>query len=306
MLGEIFYWVLNMSITASVMGVIVLLLRKIRKLPPFVPYLLWVVPFIRLWVPFGLASEYSLVNLISKLTTRTVPIYGNAGSLIELTTTNYIMAADDYFPIAYKSSQLEAVFSVASVVWMVIGTAILITSIVIYFITKSEIRSARHYRDNIYLSDKVSSPAVYGIFKPRIVLPADIAQDDLEYILLHENTHIRRGDNIWRLIAIVTACIHWFDPLVWIFLKYFLTDMELSCDHRVLSKSGPEKQKEYASVLLNCAEGKTVFVSSFKGAKVKVRIENILSYKKLTAFSGICFAALITIIAIILLTNAAV
>ncbi|MFA7673897.1 MAG: M56 family metallopeptidase, partial [Clostridia bacterium] len=105
---------------------------------------------------------------------------------------------------------------------------------------------------------------------------------------------------------IVTACIHWFDPLVWIFLKYFLTDMELSCDHRVLSKSGPEKQKEYASVLLNCAEGKTVFVSSFKGAKVKVRIENILSYKKLTAFSGICFAALITIIAIILLTNAAV
>lgn len=75
MLSELFYWILNISIIGSITGLIVLSLRKIKTLPRFVVYVLWVLPLIRLWLPFGIANEYSLLNLISRFTTKTVVIW---------------------------------------------------------------------------------------------------------------------------------------------------------------------------------------------------------------------------------------
>ena len=72
MLAEIFYWVLNISIIGSVAGLVVFSLRKIKTLPRFAVYVLWVLPLIRFWLPFGIANEYSLLSLISRFTTKTV------------------------------------------------------------------------------------------------------------------------------------------------------------------------------------------------------------------------------------------
>ena len=129
-------------------------------------------------------------------------------------------------------------------------------------------------------------------------------EKDMEYILKHENTHIRRGDNLWRLLGFLTAAIHWFNPLSWVFLKAFLADIELACDERAIAGYGKEEQKEYARTLLACARGKSLFVSAFGGAKVRTRIENILSYKKMTAFSAAGFTVLIAVIIFTLITNA--
>jgi beta-lactamase regulating signal transducer with metallopeptidase domain len=104
----------------------------------------------------------------------------------------------------------------------------------------------------------------------------------------------------------ITACVHWFNPLTWTFLKYFFTDMELACDAKVLKCLDERQTKEYARTILACADRKAFFASAFGGAKTKVRIENILSYKKLTLLSSLCFAALAAVIAVIIITNAAV
>lgn len=303
MLSEIFYWVLNISIIGSIAGLVVLSLRKIKTLPRFAVYVLWVLPLIRLWLPFGIANEYSLLSLISRFTTKTVVIWEE---LPQLTTTNSIMGANSYFPIKYKTDLLENVFNVASVVWIIVCFAAILASVLLYFFTKSELKSAELIKDNIYKSDRITAPAVYGVIRPKIIIPAAIADGDIDYIILHEQVHIRRRDNLFRVVAVITACVHWFNPLSWIFLKCFFADMELACDAKVLKSLNESQTKEYARTILACASGKAFFVSAFGGVKTKVRIENILSYKKLTVLSSLCFAALVVVIAVIIITNATV
>lgn len=303
MLSELFYWVLNISIIGSVTGLVVLSLRKIKTLPRLAIYVLWLLPLIRFWLPFGIANDYSLLNLISKFTTRTVVIWEEVP---QFTTTNSIMGAKGYFPLEYKTDLLENVFKVASLVWIIVCCAALLTSVFLYLLTKSELKSMELIKSNVYKSDRIAAPAVYGVIRPRIVIPTALADGDIDYILLHEQVHISRRDNLFRVIAVLTACVHWFNPLSWVFLKYFFADMELACDAKVLESLNERQTKEYALAILTCASSKTFFASAFGGAKTKVRIETILSYKKLTLLSSLCFAALVMVIAVIIITNATV
>ncbi|MDO4747898.1 MAG: M56 family metallopeptidase [Eubacteriales bacterium] len=174
----------------------------------------------------------------------------------------------------------------------------------LYITTKHELKDSRHLRDNIYVSDKITSPVTYGIIRPRIILPKNYNDNDLKYILMHEQAHNKRLDNLWRIVAIVTACTHWFNPLSWLFLKVFLENLELACDEKVLKNSAEEDKKRYALTLINCAESKSLYASAFGGARVKVRIERILSYKKLSLFAVITFLVFASVIAYTLLTNA--
>lgn len=303
MLQEIFYWIFNMSITAAITGTIIMLVRLIKKIPRRMTVFLWIIPFFRMTFPFGLNSPYSLMSLISKLTTKTIVVYQPADDFA-FSMTNSVMAAETYFPITYKVNILKDIFSVASVIWIIVSLAILLMLAVTYFTTIYEIKDSIHLKDNIYLSEKIVSPAVYGIVKPKIILPATYKDIDLELVILHEKAHIRSFDNLWRVIAFIIVSVHWFNPLCWLFLKGFLTDLELSCDERVLTKLGAEHAKAYASSLLETNQGVTVFACAFGGAKIRTRIENILSFKKITWLSFSVFAVLLAVIFYTLLTNA--
>jgi beta-lactamase regulating signal transducer with metallopeptidase domain len=305
MLGEIFYWTLNLSILGSGAGLILLLLGRIRRIPRFGIYLLWLLPLIRFLVPFGIANRYSLLNLLSQFTTKTIVIRSEFPAL---SLSNSVMAADHYFPITYKTEVLERIFADCGTVWAIVAGCGVLCSLTLYFFTKSAIGNAALVEDDFYRSEKIASPAVYGIFRPKIVFPMNSAsenRENREFILMHERIHIRRRDNLWRAVAIAVACVHWFNPLVWIFLKHFFIDMELACDAGVLKTLNREEQKQYARTLLSVGvPGKTYYASAFGGVKTRLRIENILSYQKLTIASGLCFAALLTIVAVTVITNA--
>lgn len=303
MLQETFYWIFNMSITAAITGVLVMLLRLVKRMPRRLSVFLWAIPFLRMTVPFGLNSPYSLMSLLSESATKTIVVYQPADD-VAFSMVNRVMAANTYFPITYKVNILENIFRVASVIWIIVALSILLALAVLYFTTIHEVKDSIHLRDNVYLSEKVFSPAVYGIVKPRIILPASYQGRDVELVILHEKTHIRSADNLWRMIAFVITAFHWFDPLCWVFLKNFLTDLELSCDERVLIRLGEDRAKEYARSLIESAQGTTVFVSAFGGARIRTRIEHILSFRKLTRLSLMVFAALIGVISYVLLTNA--
>jgi len=307
MTGDLFYWVLDISILGTITGFIVMILSRVRRFPRFGIYLLWSLPFVRLWIPIGIASEYSLLSFISRYTTKTITIWEYIPgpiTLPKISMTNFIQTAQNYFPIVYKTDLLRDIFSIAQTVWVIIAAATIICMTLLYIFTKAELKDAEHIRDNIYRSDRVLSPAVYGIIKPKIILPVNIAEADLEYILKHEEIHIRRKDNLWRIAAVVTACVHWFNPFVWIFLKNFFSDMELACDVGVIKTLEENDKKVYAASLLTCSLGKTFYASAFGGAKTRSRIENILSYRKLTLFSTLCFAALFIAVAFTIITNA--
>lgn len=303
MLSEVFYWLLNMSILGGVSGLIILLLRQIKKIPIQFIYVLWIIPFIRFILPFGMTYRYSLMTLISNFAAKTIAVYESA-DLPALAASNFIMAAEDYFPLVYKTDLLETVFRISSVAWVVIACAALLAAVVLYLFTKSEIRNATRLQHRVYVSDRITAPALYGIIHPKIIIPQGVAEAGLSYILMHEMVHAKRKDNFWRCAAIAVCCLHWFNPLTWLLLKYFFEDMELSCDNKAIRTLTESEQKEYACAILNSAAQKNMFVAAFGGAKIKVRIEYILSYRKLTVFSCTCFCLLIAAIVITLLTNA--
>ena len=292
-----------MSITAALTGVLIMLIRLIKRIPRRLTTFLWIIPFLRMTIPLGLDSPYSLMTLLSKITTKTIVVYQPTDK-ISFSMMNSIMAANSYFPITYKVNILENIFRVASVIWAVVALAIILMLIAVYLSTLFEIKDSKHLRENVFLSEKITSPAVYGILRPKIVLPASYQNRDIELVIHHEKAHIRGLDNLWRMIAFLVVSVHWFNPFSWIFLKAFLSDLELSCDERVLVKLGIHRSKEYASALLVCKQGTTVFASAFGGARIRTRIENILSFKKLTWISLVAFITLISVIFYVLLTNA--
>lgn len=302
-MGDLFYWLFNMSIVGAVTGLAVVLIRLIKWIPRRWIVFLWAIPFLRFLIPLGIGGKYSLMSLLSRFATKTVVVY--EGELADYTATNAIQAAKNYFPITYKVDLLADVFHYAALVWVIAAAALILAMGIMYAVTISELKDAEHLRGCIYCSPKITTPAVYGILRPRIILPAACRDsEDLVLIVLHERRHIRRLDNLWRMLAFLTAAVHWFNPAAWLFLKLYLADAELACDESVLSKLPTGEHKRYAHALLNAREGKAVFASAFGGAKVRTRIERILSYKRMTAASGTAFAALIAAIAYFLLTNA--
>jgi beta-lactamase regulating signal transducer with metallopeptidase domain len=302
MLTEIFYWLLNMSLLGAAMGLIILLLRRIRRLPRRLVCWLWLVPFLRFWLPVSLPSRFSLLNLLAGITVRSVPFGSPDGN--DLAYTNFIQAANGYFPLVFKSRQLLAVFAAGSWFWVVVFAALAILMLVWHHRAVREVRGARRWQDNIYRSDRVAAPAVYGIFKPRVLIPETIDEADLPAVILHEAAHIRRADNLWRTLALATACLHWFNPLAWIFLIYFFEDLELACDAAAVRSFDLEARKSYAATLLRFTAHSPLAVSAFGGAKIKTRIENILSYRRLTLAAGVFFSILLAAIVMVLLTNA--
>jgi beta-lactamase regulating signal transducer with metallopeptidase domain len=176
--------------------------------------------------------------------------------------------------------------------------------LILYLLTKKEIRGARHFRDNIYICKAVGTPTVYGIFKPKIILPCEVDDEKLKHILAHEAAHIRRNDNLRRILALIICCFHWFNPFVWLFLRTYLSDMETSCDRAAIKSLSSEDRKTYAHTLLDFAPAKRTLVSStLTGASIKLRIENVLSYKRMSVISVTALVAATIAIIYTLMTN---
>ena len=306
MLGDIFYWLFNMSIVASLSGAVILLLRRVRRIPRRLIALLWAIPCIRMWVPFGIGGRYGLMSLLNsfRYRSRTVYIF-RSGDRAVVTMSNCAGATDDgIVPLTYREDLLRDLFRVAGIVWAAVFGLLLLLIVILYFSALRDLRGAAHLRENLYLSDRVTSPAVYGIFRPKIVLPASTPEADYPMILAHETAHIRRGDNLFRLIAFLSVALHWFNPLAWVFLRCYLSDAEEACDERVLSKLDEEGRRDYARCLLNQAERRAAFPAAFGGAKLRDRVKRIVSYENLTFFSILGCVLLAAALTYFLLTNA--
>jgi hypothetical protein len=109
----------------------------------------------------------------------------------------------------------------------------------------------------IVMTDALATPALFGIFRPRLLLPVDLFQrlTDVEarFVLLHELAHIRRRDLVVGWIACVLRVVHWFNPVVWISFACQRADAESACDEMVLSITECDRRREYGYTLLKVA-----------------------------------------------------
>lgn len=301
-MADFAYWLLNMSIAGSLGCIAILFVRSFKRIPRRLIKILWLIPVIRFLIPIGITGRFSIFNLLSGYVVKTVEV----NDAMKVTISNYFQQANEYFPIVYKNNVLRQMLQISFIVWGILACALIITFVIMYFMAGSELKSAVKLEGNVYCSSAVSTGAVYGIRKPKIILPVNMKEETRQFVLKHEQMHIRKHDNLFRCIVILTACIHWFNPFVWILLKNSLDDLELACDEGVIQDMETEEQKKYALTILSEAATPRFIVTAFGGAKVKIRIQNILNYRKMTLFSGICFAVFCLLIFIVLLTNAEV
>ncbi len=100
----------------------------------------------------------------------------------------------------------------------------------------------------------MSGPALAGIFRPTLLMPAGLGarltDDELRFIFCHELTHARRRDLLinWMLALIVVA--HWFNPIAWLVARRIRAERELACDQTVLAKSSQEERALYGRTIL--------------------------------------------------------
>lgn len=290
MIETLFLQILNMSFTAGIVILFVLVIRLfLKKAPKIFSYALWAVVLFRLICPFSFESMISLLptkaNPISQdILNSPVPDTGAAG--------------------LYPAAALPAAAPLASVdlwqIWVYIGSIIwiggiavlLISSLISLWKLKKRLRSAVHEKENIYFTDGLSTPFVMGIFRPKIYLPANLSAKEKQYSLLHEQTHIRRRDPFVKMISFFVLCLHWFNPLAWAAFFISSKDMEMSCDEAVIKLLGYHIKKEYSSLLLTLAAGRKAIGGTplaFGGGDTKGRINNVLNYKK-SAFWVIALA----------------
>lgn len=230
--------------------------------------LLWLLVGIKLLLPFNLESKFSLIpkTLFEKSTDNV----GGVVSTVEILTSNVQETT-----VSYKSVFL--------IVWALGITIILIYGAVSFWRLHKNISDAVKKDGNIFQSEKVVSPFVLGIIKPKIYTPFNLDDETLSHIVSHERSHIRNLDHITKLLAFVLLAVHWFNPLVWISFMLFTKDIELACDERVVKNYTLEKRKSYAKALLSCAvnEGRGIIHPlAFGEVSIKSRIKFVVSYKK--------------------------
>ncbi len=289
---ELFYTILNMSISASILILVVLLLRLLfRKAPKWVTILLWGLVAIRLICPFDLETPFSLMPKTEWITEDTS--FSDENTYFDSVAPEHITPdpnfADNvnvhYYPLEPHIEihrGVNPVF-VLNCVWLAGIAVMLVYMFVSYICVYRRIRGAKQFKDNIYTSEAVSSPFVLGLIRPRIYLPEKMDAVSMSYVIAHEEAHLRRLDHLWKPIGFLLLAVHWFNPLIWIGYILLCRDIEMACDERVVRTMNDEERVDYSEALLACSVSRKMITAcplAFGEVGAKERIMSVLNYKK--------------------------
>ncbi|MCD8143967.1 MAG: M56 family metallopeptidase [Oscillospiraceae bacterium] len=135
----------------------------------------------------------------------------------------------------------------------------------------------------------------FGVIRPQIVIPPNLSEQELQFVLPHEGVHARRRDNVWHYVMAVALVLFWWNPAVWRMSRLLRLDVEKSCDRAVLDKLGENRKKDYAYTLISLSmKGKTAtFSYTFSGKSAEERIISIMKRSKVTALAGVCAMVLV-------------
>jgi len=299
--SKLFITVLNMSITASFAALIIIFARMLlRKSPKIFSYALWAVVWFRLICPVSFESALSLLpgqnlmfyNVDTLANPNALSEQYGAGGAVKQTLESTLTAVNT----SSNANLIDTAVKIAAAVWILGIAIILCHSAISYLKLRNRISTATFYKDNIFETDQIHTPFVLGLMRPRIYIPTGLEQKELDYILKHEQIHIKRRDYVIKPIAFFTVVLHWFNPIVWI--SYFLMskDMEMSCDEEVIRQSKEDIRVSYSRSLLSLSMKQSGLLAplAFGESNIKTRIKNILNYKK-PALWAICPACILVV-----------
>ncbi len=308
---RIFPALFNMSLTAGVIIVAVLIARlALKKAPKSFSYALWAVVLFRLLCPVSVGSAVSLLGLLHAPVEETSPQI-NAVQYVAPRAPRPVTAIPDLSggnlpggdpdttgqgapspavpvpdgtpPAAETAAPSLTPGVIAAWVWLAGAAAMLLYSAVSLLLLRRRLTGAMRLRDNIWYADHIDTPFVIGLFRPRIYLPSSLAGAESGYILLHEQYHIRHLDHIVKLLSFIALSLHWFNPLVWAAFLLSEKDMEMRCDEAVVKQLGDGVRADYSASLLRLATGRTIVAGTplaFGEGNTGDRIRNLLRWKR--------------------------
>lgn len=310
-MSDVFLKIINMSISASWLILVVLTLRFVlKKAPKWIDVLLWGIVAIRLICPFSLESIFSLIpsaeTVNPEIMLERVPAINSGVSVINSTVNPVISRSFAPAPEA-SANPLQIWIPILAVVW-IIGIAVMFIYMAIsYWRLYRRVSTAVLLRDNIFQSENVVSPFVLGILNPKICLPFQMDGKNLDYVIAHEQAHIRRRDHWWKPLGFLILTIHWFNPLIWLSYVLLCRDIEFACDEKVIGKLGREQRADYSQALLMCSAADHRMIAacplSFGEMDVKKRVKSVLYYKKPAFWIVLAAVAVCIVVALCFLTN---
>lgn len=274
----IFAYLINGAIQSAPIIITVFLIRFFKKLPRKAMYFLWALAFLRLLIPFSLETVFSLFPKEQPF------IYYKQTDAGEILSENLSF---------YGSPRLNAPVNslrICTIIWVVVTLLMLTAGILAFISLKRLILDSTLKKDGTWENEKISTPFILGIIKPKIYVPTAIKENTLQYALLHEKAHLKHFDNIIKPLLFILLCLYWFNPFMWLAYILFLKDMELSADETVVEKLSKTQRKDYAEALLQCSinqKGLNPYPIAFSSANVKQRIKNVIFHKKTLANSSI-------------------
>lgn len=292
---KVFITFLNMGLTATWIVLAVLAVRALcHKAPKALTVCLWALVGLRLVCPVLVESILSLIPsgaIISPdiLLAERPSIYTGVSMLNS--TINPLIS--EHLSPEYSISgaptpgasanPMQIVAFIASVIWIA-GMAVMFSySLGSYLWLRRKVKVSLCYRDNIYFCDSIATPFVFGIIKPRIYLPSGMDERQMESVIAHERSHLKRKDHWWKTVAFFLLSIYWFQPFLWVSYLLFSRDIERACDERVVREMDTDTRKRYAEALVSCSlQKRRMFACplAFGEVGVKNRVKSVLSYKK--------------------------
>lgn len=309
-MDDVFLKLVNLSISASWLILAVLVLRVVlKKAPKWVMPLLWGVVALRLVCLFSIESALSLIpsaeTIPSEIVTETrEPVLYEQATLDIVTNPTLPSAAE--VPVGVSRQQAQVDFNIYSVLWLAGMAALLVHALVSAGRLKRKLATAILLRDNIYESEFVDSPFVFGVVKPNIYLPMHMDEGTAAYVIAHERAHLARRDHWWKVLGYLVLALHWFNPLVWVAYILFCRDIELACDEKVVKGLDGAARADYSQALLSCAApGRAVAACplAFGEGNIKTRVKSALHYKKPAFWVAAAAVLAVVIVAVCFLTN---
>ena len=337
MLKNIFVYLLHNSIAVCVVILTVFAVRLfLRRAPKKYSYILWSIVGIYLLCPIRLSSPisiYSLINNVSDtfLEHHSLPLNAknfadknktyneknqktkdsNKSKFDNVSSTNKNQKTKQNQNNTAGTENISQSLTVTTTayIWFCGCIILLVRNLFLIWRTKQTVLMAIRRKDNIYESECISTPFVLGIVRPKIYIPVNLSEQEREYILKHEQYHIRRKDQIIKICAYILCVIYWFQPLIWFAYFVMIRDMEMSCDEYVLKNSKSDIRAAYSTSLLKLATKTGDFnagLPAFGESDIRKRVKNIMKFNAKKKWVSVVAAIAVVIVGVSCLTKAAV
>lgn len=309
-MNRFFLQIFNTAITAGWLVLAVLLARLLlKKAPAWIKCALWAIVGLRLVWPFEIESVLSAVP-----STQTIPPAALYDPVPEVHAgINYLNSAinpgfaQTFQPVPSASvNPLQVATTVAAWVWIAGIIAMLAYMAYSYLRLRRLVVVRMSAGEGVYLCDRVDSPFILGIVRPKIYLPSQLSQEKWADILAHEQAHIARRDHWWKPLGFLLLTVFWFHPLLWLAYILLCRDVELACDEKVIRGLSPEEKQRYSQTLLECSMPRkwiTACPLAFGEVGVKERVKNVLNYKKPSFWIILIALIVCTVVAVCFLTD---